>query len=565
MGILLLLVAFVLPGAVIAQQPSYPCRFWGTVKVNGNWVASGTLITAWIDGTTGSWTANTGSEAGQPAYAYSMTVYADEPSTPTKDGGVDGDVVRFKVRYGGIDYVAPKTGVWSAGEFNEVNLEISLVTATLSGQPTGLVNYRTATITVDGTGVAAYKYKLDSGALGPETPVSTQISLSGLTDGSHTVYVIGKDSFDNWQAEANATTTSWTVDATPPTATLAGQPTGAVNYTTADITVAGTDVVAYECKLDSDTWSAGEIAVGTHITLSGLSDGTHTVSVIGKDTAGNWQAKANATTASWTVDTIPPTATLSGQPTGWVNYKTTNITVGGADVATYKYKLDSDIWSAVEIPVGTHITLSGLSDGTHTVSVIGKDAAGNWQAEGSAATASWKIDTILPTITVARDGVSFSGTAADAASYIASVQYRLDGGGWANATASDGAFNGPSEAYSFTLAALANGSHTVEVRATDAAGNLASQSLSFESKELYFDGNLGWNSVSYLGSDKPVTEALSSIWGKFTVVWFFDSQSGKWYGYNPNVPAWANDLAQLKNNESYWIKVTAQCYWTYGG
>jgi hypothetical protein len=471
MGIFLLLAAFVLPQVALAVE-TQPCRFWGTVKVNGNWVADGTLITAWIDGAVGTWSASTYTAEGKSVYF--VDVPADNSETTPKDGGAQGDTVRFKVRYGGNDYVAAQIGVWAVGDFKEVNLEVSLATATLSGQPLGLVNYRTADITVAGTGVVAYKYKLDSGNWGNETAVSTQINLLGLGDGAHTVYVIGKDAVGNWQAEAAATTASWTVDATPPTATLSGQPTGVVNYNTANVTVGGTDVVAYKYKLDASSWG-GETAVGTHIGLSGLGEGSHTVSVIGKDTAGNWQAQGSATTASWT------------------------------------------------------------------------------------------IETTLPTITVARDGIAFSGTATDASSFIASVKYQLDGGGWINATASDGSFNGPSEAYNFTLAAPPDGTHTVEVKATDAAGNFASQSLSFSSRQLFFDSNEGWNSVAYLGSNKPVSEALGSIWDKLTVVWFYDNQNGTWHGYNPHVPSWANDLSGLVNGQSYWIRVTSGCYWTYGG
>ncbi|MBM4462042.1 MAG: hypothetical protein FJ012_01740 [Chloroflexi bacterium] len=810
LGILLLLVAFVLPQAVIAAGPSHPCRFWGTVKVDGNWVASGTLITAWIEGTAGSWTANTGSEAGQPAYAYVLTVYGDEPSTPTKDGGVDGDVVRFTVRYGGHDYVATQTGVWSAGEYKQVNLEISLVAATLSGQPTGMVNYRTANITVGGDGVVAYKYKLDSGAWGAETPVVTLITLSGLADGAHTVYVIGKDSFNNWQAEANATTASWSVDATNPTVTLNNiadfvKTLPSISGTAADTAPGQVDKVQVQVKNTTDstywngttTWVAGETWLNADGTTSwsyampSLTNGkAYEVKAKSIDTAGNESAAAsdsftfdatnptvtlndiadlvkslasisgtaadtapgqvdkvqvqvrnttdstywngsswvageawlNATgTTSWSYampsltngkayevkakaidkagsessvasdsfifDTANPTVTLNNIPdfvnslasisgtaadaapgqvdkvqvqiknttdstywngSSWVAGETwlnatgtaswsysmpslvngkayevkakaidksgnessvasdsftfdaanptvtlnnipdfvnslASISGTAADTAPgqvdkvqvqIKNATDSTYWNGSSWVAGeTWLNATGTTSWSYSMPslVNGKayevkakaiDKAGN---ESSVASDSFTLDTVPPAITVARDGLSFSGTATDATSYIASVQYRLDGGGWVNATASDGAFNGPSEGYSFTLAALADGSRTVDVRASDAAGNLASQSLSFQSKQLYWDGNKGWNSVAYLGPDKPLTEALSSIGDKLSVVWFFDSETGKWYGYNPNMPAWANDLAELKNNQSYWIKVTSGCYLTYGG
>ncbi|MFB3880144.1 MAG: S-layer homology domain-containing protein [Armatimonadota bacterium] len=54
---------------------------------------------------------------------------------------------------------------------------------------------------------------------------------------------------------------------------------------------------------------------------------------------------------------------------------------------------------------------------------------------------------------------------------IAGVEYRVDGGSWQACTASDGAFNSGTEAFTFTTSALSGGAHTFEVRAVDTAGN----------------------------------------------------------------------------------------------
>jgi len=67
---------------------------------------------------------------------------------------------------------------------------------------------------------------------------------------------------------------------------------------------------------------------------------------------------------------------------------------------------------------------------------------------------------------------TFTGTAVDALSDIASVEYQVGTGSWrvwVMATAADGAFDSPSESYTFTIPALADGGYTVQVRATDAA------------------------------------------------------------------------------------------------
>jgi len=70
---------------------------------------------------------------------------------------------------------------------------------------------------------------------------------------------------------------------------------------------------------------------------------------------------------------------------------------------------------------------------------------------------------------------TFTGTATDTESNISSVEYKVDDGSWTAATASDGAFDSTSEGYTFTTAELADGAHTVYVRATDAATNTTAE------------------------------------------------------------------------------------------
>jgi hypothetical protein len=104
------------------------------------------------------------------------------------------------------------------------------------------------------------------------------------------------------------------------------------------------------------------------------------------DAAGN-TGSATATVAN--IDRDAPTAELSGAPLGTSSTNTVDITVGGGVVA-YKYKLDGGAFGA-ETAASTPISLTDLAEGAHTLSVIGKDAAGNWQAEVDATTASWTV------------------------------------------------------------------------------------------------------------------------------------------------------------------------------
>ncbi|MEX2187275.1 MAG: Ig-like domain-containing protein, partial [Pirellulales bacterium] len=89
--------------------------------------------------------------------------------------------------------------------------------ATVSGEPFGTTPSTSATLSVYGPGIAHYRYSLDGGVFGVETPVATPISLSSLAGGQHSVRVIGKNSAGVYQAIADATVSrTWTVDSSRP-------------------------------------------------------------------------------------------------------------------------------------------------------------------------------------------------------------------------------------------------------------------------------------------------------------------------------------------------------------
>lgn len=182
-------------------------------------------------------------------------------------------------------------------------------------------------------------------------------------------------------------------DTTPPTVVLENTPANRVSTTSVNITIAAGDTVAYKYKIDGGSYGA-EISVDTPVQLSGLSEAEHTLYVVGRDDAGNWQSEP--TTCTWVVDLTPPVAVLSNTPANQTSSTTTDITVGGEDVVAYKYKLDAGTWSE-EIPATTHIQLSGLSVSAHTLSVVGKDSAGNWKPDNEATTYTWTINSFVTT------------------------------------------------------------------------------------------------------------------------------------------------------------------------
>ena len=117
---MVVLIALLASGIAVAQEP--PCRFYGTVQVDGVNVPDGTQVTASIDGMVLTWTTTTTSSS--PESVYVLDVSGDDSLTAERDGGAEGDVVRFKIRYGGRD-LAAGAGVWHNGIPQEVNLQAS--------------------------------------------------------------------------------------------------------------------------------------------------------------------------------------------------------------------------------------------------------------------------------------------------------------------------------------------------------------------------------------------------------------------------------------------------------
>jgi hypothetical protein len=88
-------------------------------------------------------------------------------------------------------------------------------------------------------------------------------------------------------------------------AVLYNIPSDPTNNKSINIQVTGQDVVAYKYRLDGGIWSS-ETSVSTLISQSNLSDGSHVVSVVAKNSDGVWQDLSSPTTHFWTIDTIPP-------------------------------------------------------------------------------------------------------------------------------------------------------------------------------------------------------------------------------------------------------------------
>jgi len=366
--------------------------------------------------------------------------------------------------------VGDRTGNWQL-EGNATaftwTIDTQAKTAVLFGLPAFYSASDSGTLTVGGAGIAAYRFDLDGAGFGSEFLVGATIDLASLTEGPHTLFVIGRDSAvpPNWQLETNATSYAWTVDLTPPVATIPNHPADPTNVTNATFTVGGADVVAYRYRLDGAAWSASEVAASDATTFAAVGEGVHTFEVIGRDLAGNWQKDVSPTTYTWIIDISPHAAVLSGTPAAETNATAIAVTVGGYSIVEYRYALDG---ASLGAPTSKAIPIaaSSLAEGPHTLSVVGRDLAGNWQPDTAPTVYSWLIDLTAPTATLSAlpaDPTNVSTTAISVAGPgVVKYRFRIDGGGWT------GRFD---VGAAIALVDLTEATHTLDVVGIDLAGN----------------------------------------------------------------------------------------------
>ena len=128
--LLIVLLVNVFPALqVFAWFPPIPSSFYGTVKVNGENAADGTLVQALINGQVFA-TGYTQTYQGNSVYA--LDVPGDDSATTSIDGGRDNDVVQFMVG----EVLAAETGVWKSATNAGINLTLSTSTPLNTPQPT---------------------------------------------------------------------------------------------------------------------------------------------------------------------------------------------------------------------------------------------------------------------------------------------------------------------------------------------------------------------------------------------------------------------------------------------
>ncbi|MCE1989467.1 Ig-like domain-containing protein [Enterobacter roggenkampii] len=364
----------------------------------------------------------------------------------------------------------------------------------LSGATSNVEENQTVTITFGGK-----SYTATVGADGKWTATVPAADLAGLKDGNASVQV----SVTNVNGNSASAGREYSVDATAPTVTINTLATDDIlNAAEAksDLTVSGTSTAEagqtvtvslngkdYTTTVSADgSWTLNVPAAD----LAGLTDGSVTVTASVSDKAGNpasvdHNLTVDVTVPAVTINTIAgddvinvaehsQAHVISGTATGAAAGDKVTVTIGGQ---TYTTVLDAAGNWSVGVPASV---ISGLSDGTVTVTASVTDAAGNTGTGSHNVT----VDTGLPSVSfnaISDDNVlnavekgqdlRVSGTSANLAEGTV-VTVTLNGKNYTATTAADGTWSLTVPAAD--LAGLGQANYTLNATATNGVGNSVS-------------------------------------------------------------------------------------------
>ncbi|EMB9640911.1 Ig-like domain-containing protein [Enterobacter cloacae] len=392
----------------------------------------------------------------------------------------------------------------------------------LSGATTNVEAGQTVTLSMGGK---IYTAQVD--ADGNWTATVPAADLAGLKDGDASVQV----SVTNVNGNSASAGREYSVDATVPSVTINTLATDDIlNAAEAqsDLTVSGTSTAEagqtvtvslngkdYTATVGSDgNWTLNVPAAD----LAALSDGSVTVTASVSDKAGNPASVDHNLTVDMTVPEVTISTIagddviniaehgqaqiISGIATGAAAGDKVTVTIGGQSYTTV---LDAAGNWSVGVPASV---ISGLSDGSVTVTASVTDAAGNT----GTGTHSVTVDTGLPSVnfnTISDDNVlnavekgqdlNVSGTSANLAEGTV-VTVTLNGKNYTATTAADGTWSLTVPAAD--LAGLGQANYTLNATATNGVGNSVSNSAN-----LLVDTALPTVTINTVAGDNVINAA----------------------------------------------------------
>lgn len=386
----------------------------------------------------------------------------------------------------------------------------AIFTGTVTGaadrntSPTGSVVFQNATDISAADRAAGFRYSFDFNNDGifevvDSTSATAQVPGSYLLPGNNTVRGRIKDK-DNGFTDYNAVlvipgtggdTQAPTVNLTTPTSQ--STVTGVIQI--AALATDNVGVVGVKFLLDNQ--QIGAEVTSAPFTLSWNSaqvgNGTHTLKAIARDAAGNTTTSAvvqftvsNVTSG----DTTVPTVNLTSPAQGSTVSGTVNITANASDnvgVVGVQFLLDNQPLGAVDTSAPYTFSWNSLqvSNGTHTLSAVARDAAGNLGYATSVVVVVNNANQAPTTMTLSNSTVSATAPAGSTVGFFTNndpdigdtfVYTLVSGAGATN----NSLFNIQGNALKLNQS-LAIGSYSIRVRVTDSANHSLEQVMEISS------------------------------------------------------------------------------------
>ena len=263
----------------------------------------------------------------------------------------------------------------------------------------------------DDVGVAGVQFQVDGANLGAEDtapPYSVSWNTTATANGSHALTAVARDAAGNVATAAgvvvtvsNDTTAADRVDHEPPRPgpTVAG--TVAVSANASD----NVAVVGVQFKLDGANLGAEDTASPYSVSwnTTGAANGSHTLIAVARDAAGNVNTSAGVavTVAN---DTTPPSVSITAPAAASTVSGTVAVSASASDnvaVVGVQFKLDGANLGAEDTtsPYSVSWNTTAAANGSHTLTAVARDAAGNVNTSaGVAVTVS--NDTTPPSVSI---------------------------------------------------------------------------------------------------------------------------------------------------------------------
>ena len=485
-------------------------------------MTAGTALTVTVNGKTypatvladGTWSAAIPSADVSALAAGTVTVNVEGQSSAGNPVTINHDVT--------VDLANVAISIDAIASDDVINAAERGADLVLSGTTSNVEENQIVTITFGGK-----NYTATVDAEGKWTATVPTADLTGLKDGDASVQV----SVTNVNGNSASAGREYSVDATAPSVTINTIATDDIlNATEAqsDLAISGTSTAeagqTLTVSLNGKDYTTTVSANGSWTLnvpaadLAGLTDGSVTVTASVSDKAGNPASVDHTLTVDVTVPAVTihtvagddvinvaehnQAQIISGSATGAAAGDKVTVTIGGQ---TYTTVLDAAGNWSVGVPASV---ISGLSDGSVTVTASVTDAAGN---TGSG-THNVTVDTGLPSVSfnaISDDNVlnavekgqdlSVSGTSANLAEGTV-VTVTLNGKNYTATTAADGTWSLTVPAAD--LAGLGQASYTLNATATNGVGNSVSSSAN-----LLVDTALPTVTINTVAGDNVINAA----------------------------------------------------------